>query len=323
MQSPTLIVVGLVLLSSCSNPSRTDAGGGDGGEMDVSEDIIVDAGPQDSGPIGPMGGTVDHFRFAAFGDVRPPTENDVAHYPTAIIGEVIGGIAEANVQFAIGTGDYMFVSNGGADVLAGQQLDLLRTAEQRFNGYVFHALGNHECNTGTSSNCPNGSETINVRAFRERLQADLPAIYFDWTVRTAMGDAHFIATAPNAWSSSQAAWLDRVLAIPATYTFVIAHETPTDDRAPGSMAIEDAVRMRATPVTLRLYGHLHTYRHIEANAIVVGNAGAPLSTAASRYGFTVVEQRADGNVVITAYTVGHPAMVEDTFVLRPDGTITQ
>ena len=64
---------------------------------------------------------------------------------------------------------------------------------------------------------------------------------------------------------------------PSRLAFVIAHETPTD-RGPGSLAIEEAVRLRPMPVTLRMFGHFHTYRHLEANAIVVGNAGAPLST---------------------------------------------
>ena len=190
-----------------------------------------------------------------------------------------------------------------------------------FTGYPCY-IGNQSTEIGSFVvEAKHGNETINVRAFRSLMQADLPATYFDWTVRTGMGEAHFIATAPNAWSSSQAAWLDRMLAVPATYTFVIAHETPTD-RGPGSLAIEEAVRLRPMPVTLRMFGHFHTYRHLEANAIVVGNAGAPLSTSGSRFGFTIVEQRADGNIVVTAYTVGHPPMVEDTFVLRPDGTMT-
>ena len=55
-----------------------------------------------------------------------------------------------------------------------------------------------------------------------------------------------------------------------------AHVPPTaPDLAPGTTPIENA--LRAHPVTLRLYGHSHEYRHFTANAIITGNAGAPLS----------------------------------------------
>ena len=35
------------------------------------------------------------------------------------------------------------------------------------------------------------------REFRSRLIPDQPALYYDWMIHTSLGDAHFIATAPN------------------------------------------------------------------------------------------------------------------------------
>jgi hypothetical protein len=334
MHTPRLLPLALALLASCSeSPAPGIDAGGDPIDAVAGDDAMVadtgepdggmeaggtDAGSVDAGSaVGPAGGTVERFRFAVFGDVRPPTENDTGRYPSAIVGEVMAGIESVGAQFAIATGDYMFASNGD---IAGRQADLLLAAERAFRGHVFHALGNHECTGATASNCPNAQETGNVRVFRDRLVPAQAGVYYDWVVHTSMGDAHFIATAPNAWSSSQDAWLTRVLAQPARYTFVIAHEPPTSDPGPGSAIIENALRTRAGGVTLRLYGHTHDYRRIATNAIISGNAGAPLSGSGGTYGFVVVEQRADGNVGVTAYDIGRPPMVAASFVLRPDGT---
>jgi hypothetical protein len=98
---------------------------------------------------------------------------------------------------------------------------------------------------------------------------------------------------------------------------VLAHEPPGRD-APGTAAIESAICARVGGVTLRLYGHTHEYQHNETNAIIAGNAGAPLSFGAV-YGFVVVEQRADGNVIVTAYELGRPSTIVDSFVLTPAG----
>jgi hypothetical protein len=272
------------------------------------------------GAIGPTGGSVARMRFGVFGDVRPPSANDTAHYPAAIVAAVMDGIAASGAQFAVANGDYMFALNAEASAA---QVGMLLAAESRFGGHVFHSLGNHECTGASASNCPLGNETAQMRAFRANLAPSYPAPYFDWVVTTALGDAHFIATAPNAWSPTQQAWLDRALARPARYTIVIAHEPPGNREAPGSVAIESAVAARPGGVTLRLYGHTHEYRHLAGNAIIAGNAGAPLASASGEYGFVVVDQRADGDLVVTAYTIGHPPMVADSFVLTPGGALTR
>lgn len=270
--------------------------------------------------VGTDGGTVDLLRFGVFGDVRPPNPDNVRLYPSAIIGSVMEGFVELGAQFAVASGDYMFSTTAST---AAAQIDMLLAAESYFGSHVFHALGNHECNGASNSNCPLGNETPMMQAFRARLAPGHAAPWYDWIVRTSLGDAHFIATAPNAWSPAQLAWLSRVMAQPALYTIVIAHEPAGRREAPGSPFIEDAIRARPGGVTLRLYGHTHEYSHPLPNAIITGNAGAPLASLSGSYGFVVVAQRADGNLVVTAYDVGRPPMVVDSFVLTPAGALTR
>ena len=282
----------------------------------AADAVVADAAPADAGaPIGPHGGSVDRLRFAVFGDIRPPYPDQNSAYPQMIVGEVMSSINESNVQFAVATGDYMnanFCSN-----CVDTQLNYLATAESMFDGHVFHAMGNHECATVTAYNCQNENETVNVRTFRTRFLPDYEHTYYDWVVRTSAGDAHFIATAPNAWNSAQATWLTNALAQPAAYTFVIAHEPPNDP-GPGTRAIEDAMALRPGGISMRFYGHVHEYSRVGFNGTITGNAGAPLS-GSNYYGFVVVEQRADGNLVVNGYEAGHPAIVHDSFVVQPDG----
>lgn len=284
----------------------------DGGSF---PDVVVPPGT-----IGPLGGTVSRMRFGVFGDARPASPGDTAGYPAAVVGSVMDGMASTGAQFAIGTGDYMFASNA-TEVNA--QLAMLRAAEGRFPNHVFHGLGNHECTGASASNCPNGNETANMQGYRSQLAPGYAAPYYDFMVHTDLGDAHFVITAPNAWSTTQQSWLTSTLAQPARYTIVAAHEPAGEREAPGSAPIEAAIAARAGGVTLRLYGHTHEYRHLSANAVINGNAGAPLSSMRGTYGFAVVEQRSDGNLVFTAYDVGTPPMVSDTFVLAPDGSLTR
>ena len=282
-------------------------------------DESVDAAPL----VTATGGTVDLLNFGVFGDVRPNTQDDTANYPTAVFTQVIDGMVSLSPQFIVGTGDYMYVATFHAPIVTAQ-LDIFQSVEQRYSGHVFHALGNHECTGGTASNCPSGNETPNILAFRARLIADEPALYYDFTVHTSMGDAHFIVTAPNAWSTAQATWLNTALAQTAHYTFVVAHEPPTSPGPPpGSVPIETAISARSPAVTLRMYGHTHDYRQIDTNAVIAGNAGAPLSGTNGTYGFASVMQRADGDIVVTEYSIGRPPMAMGSFVVHADGTQSQ
>ncbi len=316
-------VLSLWLLAASTAGCPGDPGTGDADADAAPGDVSVDAAEDAadaSMPITGAGGTVDLLHFSVFGDVRPPQMDDTTAYPRAVFTSVIDGLASLSPQFGIATGDYMYASPTRPSV-ATEQIDMFLAAEQHYGGHVFHALGNHECSGGTLSNCMAGDETPNVTAFRTRLIGDQPALYYDWTVHTSLGDAHFIATAPNGWSSSQGAWLTRVLAQPAQYTFVIAHEPPTSPGIPpASDTIEQAVAARAGGVTLRFYGHTHTYRRLFPNGVITGNAGAPLDGSASAYGFVMVDQRADGNIVVTQYEIGRPPMAVASFVVHADGT---
>ncbi len=285
----------------------------------VADDAQVEDAPTSDvlvpTPIGPRGGTVDRMRFAVFGDIRPALPIPGSPYPAMIFGDVMTAVQASSVQFAVATGDYMNAAFCPTCVNA--QLDLLLGAERNFMGHVFHSMGNHECNTVTTVNCPNENESDNIRIARMRLLPMEAHPYFEWTIVTSRGNAHFIATSPNTWNPTQQAWLAIQLAVPAMYTFVIAHEPPADP-GPGTAAIEDMIRTRAGGVSMRFYGHTHNYQHVLPNATITGNAGAPLS-GGGYYGFVVVEQRADGNLVVTAYEVGRPPMVRDTFVVQPNG----
>ena len=314
---------------------RTDVGGTelDGGvvasEADAGNSVadsgngVVDSGvtPREvpTGPIGANGGSMSLLHFAAFGDVRPPNDNDTSGYPTSVAQSVFRGIEGLGVPFAVGTGDYMFAATSTA-VTA--QLDLFQSAEANYTGYVFHCMGNHECNGRTASNCPNLNEYPNVTAFRSRLQADLPEVYHDFTVTTSLGDAHFILAAPNAWTSTQSTWLSNALNVTGPrYTFVFTHEPPNASGPPAGATEAEAIITRHT-TTLRIYGHTHEYAHQTPNIVITGNAGAPLQHPGDHYGFVEVIQRADGNIVLNEYAIGDPATLSSSFVVTPTGTVT-
>jgi hypothetical protein len=295
----------------------TDSGIADAAIADASSNTdAADASPDSA--IGPMGGTVDRFRFGMFGDVRPPNQDQTAMYPTAVINSVLSGMQGLNVQFAVASGDYMFASTG---TIASTQVQMLLDAERSLGVPIFHALGNHECTGATATNCPNGTETGNIQVFHSMLAPAYSGVYYDWYIHTSMGDAHFIATAPNAWNPTQQSWLTAALAQPAQYIFVIAHEPPSAPPGPGSVAIEDAIAASPQGVTLRLYGHTHSYRHLTNNSVISGNAGAPLAGTGGTYGFVTVEQQADGNVQVSAWDVGQPPTMSETFLLSPTGQL--
>ena len=293
----------------------------DGGVVDAGTVVDVPALDVPPGSIGANGGAVDLLNFAAFGDMRPPTPNDTAGWPTAIVNSVIAGVVAEHAQFAVATGDYMFASTVPA-VTA--QVNLLMNAERGFSGHIFHAMGNHECTGAVAGNCSMASPTPELTAYLTHLAPGYGAPYYDFVITTRLGDAHFVMAAPNAWDGTQQAWLGRVLARRSMYTFVVLHESPDALTPPaGAAAIEQMVQASGTPVTLHLYGHTHEYRHGRPNTVVSGNAGAPLANAGGSYGFVMASQRADGNIVVTAYDIGSPPMVVDSFVVTTGGAASR
>ena len=277
----------------------------------------LDLGPP-TGTIDPHGGggTVNLLSFTVFGDVRPPLPDDDIQYPTTTVTGVMKGMAQLEPEFAVGTGDYMFVELITSSAQA--QLAKLQGAESNFPKPIFHTLGNHECNSFSDINCPNLNESTNIKQHMMTLVPWTPVPWFHFIVHTALGDAKFLFIAVNAWNDAQAAWLTQAVAIPTKYTFVIRHH-PTPDAGKPSAAIgiaaSDMILAKA-PVTLFCFGHVHEYQRLTTNAFVAGNAGAPLD--AGNYGWVAVEQHNTGNVTVTAYDLAS-GMPMDTWDITPDG----
>ena len=293
----------------------TGGTGGAGGQAGGAGGSGGEGGAPMGGTVGPSGGNVDRLAFVVFGDVRPPTVGFDLGYPTGTLTQILTRAAATPAEFGLGTGDYMY-SDTAASVAA--QLDKLVAAERAFGRPIFHAMGNHECTGATASNCPNGTETPNVRGFLMTLVPFSPRPYYSLTVTTSLGDAKFVILAANAWDDAQQSWLQTELARPTEYTFVVRHE-PSSAYAPG-VGPSDAI-MAAHPLTAAFYGHYHEYRQDGANAVISGNAGAPIHTGSS-FGFVYVLQRTDGNVVIEEHRMDDDAVL-DRFVLTKTGERTQ
>lgn len=291
--------------------------------VDLALALDVDAAPPvelgtSGGHIDPDGGggDVSLLSFAVFGDVRPPLPDDSVQYPTATINAIFQGIAAQHPQFVIGTGDYMFVELLASS--ANAQIALLKTAEASFLGPIFHALGNHECNSFSDLNCPNLNESPNISAFLKQLVAFTPVPWYSFVVHTALGDAKFLFIAANAWNDAQAAWLTEAIAVPTRYTFVIRHQPTPDAGKPSTaagIAGSNAI-LAGHPVTLYLYGHVHEYNHLTVNAVVTGNAGAPLD--AGNYGWITVTQAPDATITVKAYQLASGLPV-DAWAVTPAG----
>ena len=314
MRSCSILMLG-VLVSACGGHGPQAAGPGDG---TGSGGNGVELGPP-HGTVDPTGkgGDVNLLSFTAFGDVRPALPDEDFAYPNDVVTSVMKGMAALAPEFAIGTGDYMFVEYLPSS--ASGQLQALLAAEKSFSGPIFHGLGNHECQSFTDVNCPNLNESTNITTFMSTLVPWTPVPWFSFVVHTALGDAKFVFVAVNAWTDAQAAWLEETLAQPTRYTFVVRHH-PTPDAGSASSAAgvagSDAI-LSKHPVTLFLFGHVHEYAHLTANAVISGNAGAPLDSG--HYGYLGVVQRSDGNVAVTEYDAS-TNMPTDTWAVTPEGT---
>jgi hypothetical protein len=263
--------------------------------------------------VTPTGGTVDRLSFVVFGDVRPADEDADDQYPVSVLNSITGKAAASPAQFVVSTGDYMYSST---EASAQSQLSKLLQAESVFGARpTFHVMGNHECMGSASSNCPNGTESPNVRAFQMMLVPFAQRPYYTFSVQTSMGEAKFIIIAANAWDDTQGLWLEQQLARATPYTIVVRHEPPGQTDAPGRAASDDIIARH--PLTLGIYGHKHEYRRLSANAVISGNSGAPLACGA--YGFLYVVQRPDGNVQVEEHRQDNGNVV-DAWAVTPTGT---
>jgi len=284
-----------------------------------------DGGAPVTGFVGPSGGSASRLYFAVVGDTRPPTEDDTPSYPLAIITRIYAHIEALSPRplFAISTGDYVFAAPRGTE--GATQLDLYLGARKRYSGTLFPAMGNHECTGFTDSNCGIGNAdgvTNNFTAFVSKLLTPIhqaePYYEIDIGAPNGTWTAKLLFVAANAWTASQATWLEQAMSKPTTYTFLIRHEGASADTAPGVKPSEAI--MRSHPYTLAIVGHSHTYERSGAREVLVGNGGAPLS-GSKNYGFAVVSQSADGAVAVDM--IDYASGLADTnfhFALRADGT---
>jgi hypothetical protein len=280
--------------------------------------------------VGADGGTESQLYFAVVGDTRPATEDDTAHYPTAIIGTIFSDLAGATPAppFVISTGDYQFSNPTGSQAAA--QLGLYLAARGTYAGVQFPAMGNHECTGATASNCGNGNAdglTNNFNQFMSLMMAPLGLASPYYVVNVSAPDsswtAKFVFVAANAWDDTQSAWLDAALSVTTTYTFVVRHESASANTAPG-VTPSEAI-MANHPYTLSIVGHSHEYQHttFRPREVIIGNGGAPLA-GNQDYGYGVVTQRADGSLQVDMYDyISNAPDVLFRFAVAADGTLVQ
>ena len=280
--------------------------------------------------IGPNGGTESHLYFAIVGDTRPATEDDTAHYPTAIISKIFSDLSGLGTvpPFVVSTGDYQFSNPYGNQSSA--QLQLYLNAKGSYPGVQFPAMGNHECTGGTASNCGSGNAnglTNNYNNFMSMMLGPIQKTAPYYAINVAANDnswtAKFVFIAANAWDAAQSSWLDSTLSQSTTYTFVVRHEPASANTAPGVTPSETI--MASHPYTLAIVGHSHEYYHSKYSSprqVVIGNGGAPLATN-QNYGYGIVAQRADGALTVDMYDYqSNQAVTSFHFAVKADGTLT-
>ncbi len=269
------------------------------------------------------GGKLSDLVFAIVGDTRPPSEDDVTGYPTAIITKIWQDVeAETpHPQFAISTGDYMFAAPNHAEQMP--QLNLYMQARAAFSGLQYPAMGNHECTGATDSNCGQGATdgiTPNMTDWIDTMLHPIGVTtpYYEEHFSASDGSwtAKLVVMACNAWNSTQSSWLSTALAEQTTYTFVVRHEG-VDEMSQTPCAASQTV-IDAHPLTLLIVGHTHTYHHYATDKeVVVGNGGAPLTTGMN-YGYVIVSRNASGTLTVTAYDYASHAVL-DTFTIQASG----
>jgi hypothetical protein len=199
------------------------------------------------------------------------------------------------------------------------QMDLYVAAMKRFSGPVFGSLGNHECTTGTTSNCaPPAATNNNYKAFVNGILKPIGKTkpYYEIPFNDTKGGwtAKLLVTACNAWDSAQKTWLENALKRRTDYTFIARHE-PKGSTAPCNNQMDAIITASGVRYTMLLVGHVHNYNH-SGKQLLEGCGGAPLSGSAN-FGFATITQRADGDVRVRQYdsTTGQ---VVSTYTLPPN-----
>jgi hypothetical protein len=294
------------------------------------------------GTVGPGGGTLSSLSFAIVGDTRPPTEDDTAGYPTAVITKIWQDIEAASPRpaFALSTGDYQFAGPTHTPGTQAAQIADYMTARANFTNVVFPAMGNHECDGATQDNCyacGSGCSAVggicnasgvcvtpNYTVFASNMLAPINETlpYYTIDVSSSAGvspawTSKFVFVACNAWSTTQATWLANALATPTTYTFVVRHEGTTATTAPclsGTGNQNADTIMSQYPYTLLIAGHTHTYAYYSSQKqVIVGNGGAPLSGSVD-YGYVIARQQGT-SIVFDSYDYSTNAII-GTFTVQ-------
>jgi hypothetical protein len=267
--------------------------------------------------------------FGIVGDTRPDTEdptNLATAYPTQVISYIYQNFegSSPRPQFVVATGDYAYCS-GACDT----QTALYLGAAQSYSGQIFPTMGNHECNVSTSSNCGPSNANGITPAYTNFLQNVLggvgitptlyptlanQAAYYSVNISSSTSvtpawTAKFVMVAANAWDAAQQTWLTGVMQQSTTYTFVVRHESVTDEEitsdCPGDCGASDAT-INQYPYTALLVGHTHYYLQSQTATgqleLVVGNGGAPLQ--GGDFGYVICAQQTDGNISCQPYNSG-------------------
>ncbi len=315
-----LVTVFAIAALGCGSPS-TSSGSQDGPATGSDAPAANHDATREVDASSTLGST---FRFAIVGDTRPPNDDDTAHYPTAIITKIWSDVQATSPRpdFAISTGDYQFSKPTG--IQAAAQLDIYLNARHQFTNTVYAALGNHECTGATDSNCGMGATdgiTRNYTEYMTRMVEPLgfthPYYAYRFQASDASWTAKVVVVAANAWDATQKTWLDTALADPTTYTFVVRHEDDNATTAPGVTPSKAIIA--AHPVTLKIYGHTHTYAHYKSeHSVICGNGGAPL-TSGTNYGYAILERLASGTLQFTEYDYSNNAVL-DQFRINADGS---
>jgi hypothetical protein len=293
--------------------------------------------------------TLSTLSFGVLGDTRPSSSTS-GHYSTTLQGIINGiftGLQGKGVQFAISVGDFCYSgSSAGAGV---PQLNDFMSARALLSAPFLPVLGNHECITNTNGNCPAGSYSGLMQDYLNTIvtpSTNQSSPYYSILYKATDGswNAKFIATAANAWDTTQQTWLQSTLAVKTTYTFFLRHEPANANTAPGTTPSENLVSAayNAGNLTLSMTGHTHlvqlaggtlpygdSYGATQPYEIIIGNGGAPLD-AGSYYGYAVLTRRAsDGAIVTQMYESANSSgtaispNVADTqfrFAVNPNGS---
>ncbi len=302
---------------ACTNPDSPECAGCLG---DPSTPAPSGLSPQ---AVDQIAVTEAQLRFGIIGDTRPAVVNDTSAYPSAVITTIFQDLQAENPRpgFAVGTGDYQFSSNGSTTT--SPQLDLYIQARANFSNPEYPAMGNHECTGATVSNCGPGTTNGATSIYNTFLSKILTPLgihnpYYSLLVTPPNNawSAKIVFVAANAWTSTQATWLDSILSQPSTYTFIVRHESSQANTAPGVTPSGQIIA--AHPYTMLIVGHDHTYKHLSQKQVLVGNGGAPLTTG-SVYGYGIVAQRTDGSIQLTFYNYKTHAVI-DSFAVNADGS---